>query len=522
MRAQARENQRKVFLAILVLAFISGMVCPLFSEKIVLLHSNDTHGTFKPYKIKLKEGERLIGGMEATSHHINEIKAKEQNILIIETGDLMTGTLAAEIEYRGVAGGAMIEFLNRLGYDVWCYGNHDFDKGQQNAIALSKLAKFPTVMSNIVYKKNGRLFPAEPYHIFTIGSTKVGVIAVMEENFLTEVLKESVEGLDVLPVIPTINSYIPYLDQKTDLIVVVHHGWFNDGVKIARNVPGIDIVLVAAEDGKFEEVNKVLVKSTLGHQRTLGYLKVEVENDSVKEYKEDLVWLWADIDLKPSPSVSALVQKVEESIGTEYAKVIGRAKMNLTGGQYPSRNAQGESQLGNWITDVMRWKTGAEIGLHNTGAIRADIAAGPITKANIFDVSPFHNFLVVFKLNGQQVRDMLEFDVERGWDRLQVSGLRYKYYPKETKPYRKRVSYIEVNGEVLLKSGKLLLPKKVYTVVSNDYLVGHARDKYFGFDLENSKNTGFPLDITLMEWLEKYKILDYRIENRIIEIEKLP
>jgi 5'-nucleotidase len=515
---------KKVFLAVyapvLAVALLSGTACKPRSEQIVILFSNDTHGNFKPHKLNQENGERLVGGMEAASHYLNEIRAREKNVFLIEAGDVMTGTLASEIKYRGVTGGAMVHFLNRLGYNVWCYGNHDFDKGQKNAIGLSKLAEFPTVMANIIYKKSGELFAAQPYHIFDVGRIKVGVIAVMEENFLSEVQNEQVEGLAVKPIIPTLKSFIPDLDRRTDLIIVVSHGWFSQGVRTAENVPGIDIVLAAAEDGKFAEVNGVLVKSTFGHQRTLGYLKVEVRNDAVRSYEQDLIWLWADIDLRPSQAVTELVREVEQSIGTEYAKVIGEAKSNLAAGEYPGTGGHGESALGNWITDVMRWKTDAQIGFYNSRGIRADIAAGPVKRADIFNVSPFHNSLVVFSLSGQQLKAALEYDVERGWDRLQVSGMKYRYYPKQVKPYGERVFEMEVDGEILVKSGKVLLPDKVYQVVANDYLVSQAREKYFGFAAENSRNTGCPLDIALMEWLEKHRVIDSVVEGRIIEIKK--
>jgi 5'-nucleotidase/UDP-sugar diphosphatase len=509
---------KRIFFQTLVSGLMLAVVCPLFSETITFIHSNDTHGNFKSYKIKGENGERLIGGMEATSHYLNNIRATEKNVLLVETGDILTGTLAAEIEYKGVVGGAIIEFLNRLNYDVWSYGNHDFDRGQRNALGLAKLAKFPTVMANIIYRKDGKLFPAEPFHIFELAGVKIGVIAVMEENFLTEVEKETVKGLDVLPIVPTLNSYVPVLDKETDLIVVVAHGWFEEGVRIAKNVEGIEIVLVAAEDGKFKEVDGVLVKSTKGHQETLGYLKVEVDNDRVIGYEERLIWLWADVRLKPAPQVAALVREVDDLIGKEYSKVVGEAKAEQTVGHYPGEDIFMESPLGNWITDVMRWKTGAQIGFHNTGAVRTDIKAGPVTKSDIFDVSPFHNTLVVFKLTGQQLKDALEVDVERGWDRMQVSGLKYKYYPKKVRPYGERIDYIEIKGGVLVNKGKVLWPEEIYTVVSNNYLVGHAKGKYFGFPVANPKDTGILLDIALVEWLDKYKVLDYKIEERIVEI----
>ena len=509
---------KKTFSVALILFLVSGWGLSLDSKTITLIHSNDTHGTYKPNKIKWDNQERLIGGMESVSHYINAIKERERDTMLIDLGDILTGTLAAEIRYQGVIGGAMMEFLNRLGYDAWCYGNHEFDRGQQNALALSKLARFPTVMANLVYKKNGRLFPGEPYHIFDKAGLKVGIIAVMEENFLLEVQKESVKGLDVLATVPTLNSYVPEIDKKSNLIVVLMHGPFEEGLKIAENVGGIDVVLVASEDGKFEVVNGVLVKSTFGHQRTLGYLRLEVDSDRVISYEEKLIWLWADVSLNPSPQVPALVKEVDASIQADYARVIGEAKKDLSKKEYPMENAPVEIALGNWITDAMRWKTGARIGFHNTGGIRSGILAGPVTKEDVFNVSPFHSTLVMFRLTGQQIKDVLERDVERNMDRLQVSGLKYKYYPKQAKPYGERVASIEIDGEVLVKKGKVLLPKKVYTAVSNNYLMGHAEDKYFGFSVEETKDTGFILCQVLVEWLERHKVLDYGMEERIVEI----
>jgi len=515
-----KKDVRTVFAVILAVALVLALACTPQPDQLVILFSHDTHGNFKPYNLNQEGSERWVGGMEATSHYLNEIRAREKRVLVIEAGDVLTGTLAAELAYGGAVGGAMIEFLNRLGYDVWGLGNHDFDKGQDNVIALSRLARFPTVMANIISKESGELFPVRPYHIFDVGGIKVGVIAVMEEHFLSEVQQDKVEGLDVKPILPTLQSTIPEIDRQTDLILVVSHGWFSQGVRIAENVPGIDIVLVAAEDGKFAEVNGVLVKSAFGHQRTLGYLKVEVERDGIKSYAHDLIWLWADIDLKPSPRVTELVREVESSIDAEYSKVIGEAKTNLSTGEYPGTGSHGESALGNWMTDVMRWKTGVQIAFHNSRGIRAGIAAGPVKKADIFNVSPFHNSLVVFKLSGKQIREALEYDVERGWDRLQVSGIKYRYYPKQAKPYGERVVEVEVDGEMVVKAGRVLLPDRVYMIVANDYLVSQAREKYFGFAVENPTNTGFPLDITLMEWLEKHGTIEAAVEGRIAEIKK--
>jgi hypothetical protein len=64
-------------------------------------------------------------------------------------------------------------------------------------------------------------------------------------------------------------------------------------------------------------VDGVLVQSTFGHLRTLGYIKVEVANDRVVDYENKLIWLWADNKLKASPEIASLVKEVNEAIGSE-------------------------------------------------------------------------------------------------------------------------------------------------------------------------------------------------------------
>ncbi|MFC2167401.1 bifunctional metallophosphatase/5'-nucleotidase [Acidobacteriota bacterium] len=494
----------------------------LLSQTITIVHSNDTHGRYLPYSIKKDGKDRLVGGMEAVSHYLNAIRKSEKNVLVIDKGDVMTGTFATTITYKGVIGGAMIEFLNRLEYDLWNLGNHEFDKGIENALGMADLAEFPTIQSNIIETKNKKLLVNNPYFIFEIDDLKVGVIAVMEENFLIEVLKESVEGLEVLPIVPTLNSYMKELKRKTDLIIVIVHSGFKDGLRVAREVQGVDVVLCASEEGRFQEENGVLVQSTIGHQQTLGYLKLDIKNGKIRNYEEKLIWLLADIKLNPSPRISSLVDDIEKAVGEECKKVVGEAKSDYIKLDYPNESLNVENELGNWITDVMRWKTNANIGFHNSGAIRSNILAGSICIQDVFEVSPFNNTLVLFEISGKQLKDILELDVERIRDRLQVSGLTYKYYSHGKKVFGERVDFIEVNGEVIVKGGELLVPEKKFTAVSNDYVVGHANDKYFGFPLPNSKDTLFPLDQILVEWLQEFKILNYKSESRIVRIIESP
>ena len=498
-----------VYLIVLILSF-SCQNKPQEPVTIHLVHTNDTHGTYMPYTIMDGESRRLVGGMDAASHYLNEIRKSSLEVLLMDAGDIMTGTLATQMTYKGVIGGVMIEFMNLLDYDVWCYGNHAFDKGQENAKGLERLADFPTVLTNIVYEENGRLLADRPYVILERAGLKIGVIGVMEETFLIEVDKTRTVGLKVLPIVSTLNSYIPELDKKTDLIIVLAQAKYDAGKQIAEQVPGVDVVLLADNHFDFEEINGVLLKSSRGNLLTLGSLVITVQDDKIIDYTEALVWLWADIDLHPSPEISALIAEIQSSIKKEYNREIGICEKDKTREPHPV-----ESVLGNWITDAMRWKTGVQIAFQNSGGIRADIGQGSITIADIYELSPFNNVLICFELTGQQIKEVLECDIERGWDRLQVSGIRYRYYRKEAEREGERVEYVEVDGDVVVDNGEVLLPKKVYSVASNDYVVGQAKDKYFGFPIRESWDTGYPLNQVLVEWLEQNELLVCEIEDRI-------
>jgi 5'-nucleotidase/UDP-sugar diphosphatase len=493
---------------------LAGTACRKATVDLVILHSNDIHGTFQPHKILEGDTIRLVGGMEAASHHINRIRAQEENVLLLDTGDIMTGTLAASLPYRDARGGAMAEFLNLLGYDVRCYGNHEFDLGQANVHAIDRVSQSPVVMSNLVIEDSGELFAPQPYHILRRWGLRIGVIAVMEENFLTEVSPENVTGLQVLPMVPTLERWLPEIRKKCDLVIALVHSKFRDGIRIARRVSGLDLVLVASEDARFEDVNGVLVKSTRGHQRTLGYLKLTVQGKKIVSYQEDQVWLWADGDLNADPSVTDLIKQVEGSIEDEYKRVIGQSGFDY---KCPGYNSI-ENSLGNWMTDVMRWKSQAQIGLINSGGIRADLYSGPITVRDLHEISPFANTLVVFPVRGRQLKRILEQDIDRGRDRFQVSGLRYTYYPRGSRPFGTRVDYLAVGSETIVRDGELLLPDAEFTAVSNDYVVGQARDKYFGFEVLEKQDTGISLTKALEEWLQQNRMLTCEIEDRIVEL----
>ena len=141
------------------------------------------------------------------------------------------------------------------------------------------------------------------------------------------------------------------------------------------------------------------------------------------------------------------INKIYESFSDELNQVIGFTPFplivyrNIT----ESRESEtmmsrtGENTLCNLVCDAFKELGEADITILNAGAVRMDIDAGNITYQEIVDVMPFSNDIVVKRINGQSILDMLEFgikDLPNPSSRFpQVSeGITYKI-DERIKPY---------------------------------------------------------------------------------------
>ena len=100
------------------------------------MHTNDTHAN--------------LDNVAKKATAIKEVRAEKPDALLIDAGDVLTGTLY----YNEFKGQADLEFMNLMGYDVMTFGNHEFDSGStpegHKVLAdFIKGASFPFVSSNI-------------------------------------------------------------------------------------------------------------------------------------------------------------------------------------------------------------------------------------------------------------------------------------------------------------------------------------------------------------------------------------
>ena len=85
------------------------------AESLVLVHTNDTHSQIDPT-------DKGFGGIARRKVLIDSIRSVHPNVLLIDAGDAVQGTLFFTL----YGGEVEMKMMNELGYDLAVLGNHDY------------------------------------------------------------------------------------------------------------------------------------------------------------------------------------------------------------------------------------------------------------------------------------------------------------------------------------------------------------------------------------------------------------
>ena len=138
-----------------------------------------------------------------------------------------------------------------------------------------------------------------------------------------------------------------------------------------------------------------------------------------------------------------------------------------------------ECPAGNLLADAYKYSGNSEIGIVNGGGVRSGLKAGNLTRAQIMEVAPFFNNLVVKQLPGQCILDVLEhatakcpapgsfpqvsgltFDLDIGFNSSVITDPQGLFLNITGK---RRVYNVKINGEDLILD-------KLYSVSLNEYM----------------------------------------------------
>ena len=235
---------RKYITTILLLS-CTMIVCAQKTKQLTILHTNDTHSCIYPLHETLKDTTQAgRGGFLRRVEMLKEERAKQPNLLLIDSGDFSQGSPY----YTFFGGDVEVELMNRMGYDAAAIGNHEFDNGLENMARIFKKAKFPILMSSYDFTGTPVEGLTKRWHIIKRNGIKIGLYALGPE-FRGLVLEQNYKKLGFLDPVEVANEMGDFLKnkKKCDLVICISHlGWdskgYNEQVVFAQT-HNTDIVL---------------------------------------------------------------------------------------------------------------------------------------------------------------------------------------------------------------------------------------------------------------------------------------
>jgi len=439
---------------------------------LTVLHTNDMHGHFLPEPAKWLDGAPSIGGFELLDAYVSDYRAAagEGAVLLLDGGDMLTGTPLTDEVVDGAGGGAMIQMMEAVGYDAMALGNHEFDQGYENVQAIMEAADFPVLSSNILAPGGGPAFPGQDVSVvIERAGLSIGLIGATTEGLGSLVSTTMHDKLSIESITESVAAEVERLDPLTDLLVVVSHIGVDSDRTLAASVPGIDLIVGGHSHTALvepEQIGGTWVVQAGSYTRSLGVLTLTVADDSITAFDGALVDLLPEsAPGEASAEITSLVKKYSELMASRYGEHLSDATETL------GRDYNDESALGDWITDVLREATGADIAVYNAGGLRADLNAGPLTLRSIYEIFPFGNEVVTFELTGPEVVSILlgnaQAQMEGESSFTSISGA--------SLVWRERLGAPEVVEARV--GGELIDLDRTYRIATNSYVAEHAKKK---------------------------------------------
>jgi 5'-nucleotidase / UDP-sugar diphosphatase len=512
-----------------------------------LMHTNDTHAHLD------NVAKRITA--------IKEVRAEKPDALLLDAGDVFSGTLYFN-EFKRQAD---LEFMNLAGYDLMTFGNHEFDlgsspEGHQALADFVKNAEFPIVSTNVDLTNDEKLNPLYqdkmtkkpkdgsiyPTIIKKVNGEKVGFIGLTTEETVDI---SSPEDVVFENYIEEAEEAVNKLERRgiNKIVAITHLGYddnpaYDNDLELAKHVDGLDVIvgghshtklaepviISTDENGQTKDPTVIVQASQYGD--FLGTLDVQFnKKGEVIEQTGELIEVKTKAeDHEAAELLKKYSSKIEELKNTPTGGVAEKELANLRSeGDGPSVRSN-ETELGNLITDGMldkarEFNPNVAMAFQNGGGIRAPIDAGEITYGDVLTTLPFGNTLATMKLTGDEIKTALEHSVSQSPKEsggfLHVSGMKFTF--DSTKAAGSRVVTIQVkNADGTFTS---IDTTKEYVIATNAF-TAKGGDGYTVF--AKAYNEGRVTDLGASDWenlrdyVAELKTVNPQIEGRIVDVSK--
>ena len=509
-----------VFLALtLVFAMCGGALADDESAdldgKIVILHTNDVHGA--------------IAGYAQVAQVKADYEARGADVLLFDAGDYIQGDPSVSISQGATA----IELMNLAGYDLAGIGNHEFDYGYENLMAILDEAEFDIVCAN-AFKDGEALFPNNFTYTTEDGVT-IGVFGLATPETSTKAHPGKLGGVTFLAgeeLYAQAQAQVDSLEEAgVDYIVCLGHLGIdpesepNRSTDLLAEVDGIDLFIdshshstladILAVTNNTGMVNGAVLTSTGTKAENIGVVTIDPEAKTITAENVAL-----DDSIGSDADVAARVAGIEAEVDALYGVKFAESEVLLNGERDPGNRTE-ETNLGDLVADAMLWYAMEQgdlgvdddhvVAVTNGGGIRATVNAGDITKEDILTVLPFGNTVAYVMVKGSVLLEALEASTYCTPESVgafpQVAGIEFTIdttveydqgdlYPGSTYYGPDSIQRVTIDSI----NGKDFDPDADYVVVTNDFLAAGG-DTYYAFSVANNIDTGKLMDEAVVEYI---------------------
>ena len=247
------------------------------SIKLTVLHTNDMHSHIEAFSSGKNKG---FGGMFQLSSLIKKIRQEEENILLLDAGDVFQGT-----PYFNLFGGELeLRLMSDMGYDAMTIGNHEFDNGIDEIANQMHHANFPFISSNYDFNNTVLKNKVIQHKVFNKSGIKVGVfgIGVELKGLVDPKLYGNTKYLEPINVANN-KAYLLKKKLNCDIVICLSHLGFEyknnkvSDMKLAANTKNIDLIIGGHTHSFINEpviVKNSIKKNVLISQVGFGALKL--------------------------------------------------------------------------------------------------------------------------------------------------------------------------------------------------------------------------------------------------------
>lgn len=396
---------------------VYGAVLPL-----QILATSDLHGWFVPWDFS-EDVPSTRGSLTYLATLIKARREENPNTILVDCGDTVQSNY---VEYFiDHEKNPMLTAMNALGYDVWTFGNHEYNFSLSQRQALVDQFQGAALSGNVFMKDSG-----EPYLPATAvverGGVKVGFVGMTTPLIVEfEKGKTSLDEVEVRSPLDCIGKAIEDLKaQNVDAIVgLIHEGLEEEnsvpgsGTKdLAEAFPDFDIIISGHAHAAVESetVNGVLLCEPNYNARSLSALHLafaETEEGWKLVNKSAKLLSAGSVE---DPEMVELMKPYQEELSAHVNTPIGQLinKDLVTPEEIPGSGAanMGSVPMLNLMSTAGIFYSGADFTIYNPTYENPGCTVGGIS---IKDISSGYQFtggeVSVYPITGAQLKTLLEW-----------------------------------------------------------------------------------------------------------------